>query len=79
VWGLLIRDYLGPDRTFDLGMRYGVFIPMLVLSLAVSYTRAYERFWHHACTALILITGLGLDGVFVGARHDRRATSAPSA
>jgi class 3 adenylate cyclase len=58
VWGLLIRDYLGPDRTFDLTVRYGVFIPMLVLSLAVSYTRAYERFWHHACTALILVTGM---------------------
>src|SRR5215207_2827727 len=57
VWGLLVRGDLGPDRAFDLKMRYGVFIPIILVSLAFSYTNAYRRVWQWASAAVILATG----------------------
>jgi class 3 adenylate cyclase len=58
VWGFLLRGDLGPDSEFDLKMRYGVFIPIILLSLAFSYTSVYPRVWQLASGAAILATGV---------------------
>jgi class 3 adenylate cyclase len=57
VWGFLLRSDLGADSDFDLKMRYGVFIPIILISLAFSFTSVYSRFWQQACAAAILATG----------------------
>ena len=57
VWGLLVRGDLGPDEGFDLEMRYGAFIPILLISLAFSFTSPYRRYWQVASAAVILATG----------------------
>jgi class 3 adenylate cyclase len=57
VWGLLVRGDLGPDQAFDLKMRYGVFIPLILVSLAFSFTDVYRRVWQPASAAVILATG----------------------
>src|SRR6266508_1164518 len=57
VWGLLVRSDLGADRAFDLKMRYGVFIPIILVSLAFTFTNAYPRVWQRASAAAILATG----------------------
>jgi hypothetical protein len=62
VWGFVVRGDLGPDQDFDLEMRYGVFIPIVLISLAFSFTRPYRRFWQAASAALILATGFAWIG-----------------
>jgi class 3 adenylate cyclase len=57
VWGLLVRGDLGPDERLDLEMRYGVFIPIILVSLAFSFTSIYRRVWQAASAAAILATG----------------------
>ena len=57
VWGVLVRGDLGPDQRFDLEMRYGVFIPIILMSLALSFTGFYRRIWQPAAAAAILATG----------------------
>jgi class 3 adenylate cyclase len=55
--GFVVRDDLGPDLAFDLKMRYGVFVPLILVSLAFSFTKAYGRVWQPALAAVILATG----------------------
>jgi class 3 adenylate cyclase len=62
VWGLLVRGDLGADQRFDLEMRYGVFIPIILISLAVSFTGFYRRIWQPAAAAAILATGFAWIG-----------------
>jgi class 3 adenylate cyclase len=62
VWGLLVRGDLGPDRSVDLEIRYGVFIPIILISLALSFTSFYRRFWQPASAAAILATGFAWIG-----------------
>jgi class 3 adenylate cyclase len=57
VWGLLVRGDLGPDKRLDLEMRYGIFIPIILVSLAFSFTSVYRRVWQEASAAAILATG----------------------
>jgi class 3 adenylate cyclase len=57
VWGLLVRGDLGPDERLDLEMRYGIFIPIILVSLAFSFTGVYRRIWQAASAAAILATG----------------------
>ena len=46
IWGLLVRVYLTPStRAFDLALRFGVFIPLLLVNFAFSFTRWYQRSW----------------------------------
>jgi class 3 adenylate cyclase len=47
LWGLLLRPHLLvlADRSFDLVTRYGIFIPLLLVGLALSFMRAFERMW----------------------------------
>ena len=58
VWGFLLRGDLGADSDFDLKMRYGVFIPIILVSLAFSFTSVYPRVWQLASGAAILATGI---------------------
>jgi class 3 adenylate cyclase len=57
VWGLLVRGDLGPDERLDLEMRYGIFIPIILVSLAFTFTGVYRRVWQAASAAAILATG----------------------
>lgn len=45
LWGLLLHEHLLvlADRSFDLATLYGIFIPLLLLGLALSFIRAFER------------------------------------
>jgi class 3 adenylate cyclase len=44
VWGLVVRQFLVPnDRAFDIIMRLGVFIPLLVFTFALSFTPFFYR------------------------------------
>jgi len=62
IWGLLVRDDLGPDQAFDLKMRYGVFVPIILVSLAFSFANVYRRVWQWASAAAILATGFAWIG-----------------
>ncbi len=46
-WGLLLRPHILAlsDLRLDLIMRYGVFIPMLIVGLGLTYTRLFGRIW----------------------------------
>lgn len=57
VWGLITAPYLGEDRGFDLTLRYGVFIPLLVVGLILSFARSFQRSWEAQVIAILLITG----------------------
>jgi class 3 adenylate cyclase len=58
VWGILLRRYLTvlDDQRVDAVMRFGVFIPMLVGGLALSYTRIFERIWEGISVAIATAT-----------------------
>jgi class 3 adenylate cyclase len=46
-WGLLLRRYMLAlsDQRLDAQIRFGVFIPMLLLGYAFTYTRIFHRVW----------------------------------
>ena len=44
------------DRSFDLIMRFGVFIPILLIGIALSFTRFFERIWEWATLGIALLT-----------------------
>jgi class 3 adenylate cyclase len=58
LWGLLVRTHLLAlaDRSFDLLVRYGVFIPLLLLGFGLSFTRAFERIWEGATATIATVT-----------------------
>jgi class 3 adenylate cyclase len=56
VWGLMLSRYLGDDRGLDQTLRYGVFIPLLLLGLALSFSRGFQRSWEVQVMAILLIT-----------------------
>lgn len=60
LFGLILHRYLlaRADKSFDLAMRYGVFIPLLLLGLGLSLTRAFERIWEWVVGALGVATVL---------------------
>ena len=56
AWGFAIHGHLPFfDRPFDLTMRYGVFIPLLLVGFAVTYMRGYPRFWEWELLAILFI------------------------
>ncbi|HUG88241.1 MAG TPA: adenylate/guanylate cyclase domain-containing protein [Actinomycetota bacterium] len=56
AWGFAIHGYLPFfDRPFDLTMRYGVFIPLLLLGFGVTYLRGYSRFWEWELLVILFI------------------------
>jgi len=47
TWGLLLRPHMLAlsDRSLDALMRFGVFIPLLIVGFALTYTRIFGRIW----------------------------------
>jgi class 3 adenylate cyclase len=65
VWGFLLRPYMRfslDDLRLDAIMRYGVFIPMLIVGFALSFTRVFERIWE--TVAVIIAAGTLLIWVY---------------
>jgi class 3 adenylate cyclase len=58
VFGFVLRGHIlaGADKRVDLVMRYGVFIPILLIGLALSFTRVFERIWEWVVVALTVTT-----------------------
>jgi len=58
AWGAMVRDHLGDDRSLDLLIRYGLMVPLLTVSFALTFWRQFPRFWKWAVMAALLITGV---------------------
>jgi class 3 adenylate cyclase len=58
AWGLLLRPYMLAlsDQRLDLLMRFGVFIPMLIVGLALTYTRFFGLVWEWVAVAIAAAT-----------------------
>jgi class 3 adenylate cyclase len=58
AWGVLLRPHILAlsDQRLDLVMRYGVFIPMLVFGLALTYTPFFGRIWEWVSVAIAVAT-----------------------
>jgi class 3 adenylate cyclase len=57
MWGFVLRGFMTPaDRTFDLILRYGVFIPMVLLGFVLSLTPIFRRIWEWLLAGIILST-----------------------
>jgi class 3 adenylate cyclase len=57
-WGLLLRPYMLSihDLQFDARLRFGVFIPLLILGLLFSYTKIYSRVWEWTSFGIAVAT-----------------------
>jgi class 3 adenylate cyclase len=58
AWGLLLnpRMLALSDQRFDTVMRFGVFIPMLVVGFALTFTRLFQRTWEWVTVAIAMAT-----------------------
>lgn len=58
AFGLLLRPYMLAlsDQRLDLIMRFGVFIPMLVVGFALTFTQIFERTWEWLSVAIVAAT-----------------------
>jgi class 3 adenylate cyclase len=58
AWGLLLRPYMLAlsDQRLDVFMRFGVFIPILIVGLALTYTRFFGRVWEWVAVAIAAAT-----------------------
>jgi class 3 adenylate cyclase len=58
AWGLLLRPYMLAlsDQRLDVVMRFGVFIPLLIVGLALTYTRFFGRVWEWVAVAIAAAT-----------------------
>ena len=58
AWGLLLRPYMLAlsDQRLDLVMRFGVFIPILVVGLGLTFTRSFGRYWEWVAVAIAAAT-----------------------
>lgn len=56
AWGLVIHGHLPFfDRPFDLTMRYGFFIPLLLVGFALTFLRSFPRFWEAELLGILFI------------------------
>jgi len=61
LWGLVLYGQIlaVQDRSFDLVMRYGVFIPLLLVGFGLSFLPVFERIWEWvsviAATAILTL------------------------
>jgi class 3 adenylate cyclase len=57
-WGLLLRPYMLSirDLQLDAQFRFGVFIPLLVLGFAFTFTRLFRRVWEWTSFAIVIAT-----------------------
>ena len=58
AWGLLLRPHILAlsDQRLDMIMRFGVFIPMLLVGLALTYTPFFRRIWQWMSVAIAAAT-----------------------
>ena len=58
AWGLLLRPHMLAlsDQRLDLIMRFGVFIPMLLVGFGLTYTRFFGRVWEWVSVAIAAAT-----------------------
>ena len=58
AWGLLLRPYMLAlsDQRLDVIMRFGVFIPLLIVGLALTFTRSFGRIWEWVAVAIAAAT-----------------------
>jgi class 3 adenylate cyclase len=58
AWGPLLRPYIGAlsDQRLDVIMRFGVFIPLLVVGLGFTYTPVFGRIWEWVAFAVAVGT-----------------------
>jgi class 3 adenylate cyclase len=58
VFGFALRGYIlaGADKRVDVVMRYGVFIPILLVGLGLSFTPVFERIWEWVVVTLSITT-----------------------
>lgn len=57
AWGFAIRGFLPPfDRPLDLWLRYGVFIPVLLVGFVLTFVRWYPRVWEWEIAAVLFIS-----------------------
>jgi class 3 adenylate cyclase len=57
-WGLLIRPHILAlsDQRLDVAIRFGVFIPMLIVGLGLTYTPFFRRIWEWTSVAVAIVT-----------------------
>jgi hypothetical protein len=57
-WGLLLRPYILAlsELRLDRFMRWGVFIPILVIGLALTFTPFFHRIWEWVAVAVATAT-----------------------
>jgi adenylate cyclase len=57
-WGLLLRPYILAlsDLRLDATMRYGVFIPILIVGLGLTFTPFFARIWEWVAVAIATAT-----------------------
>jgi class 3 adenylate cyclase len=60
VWGLLLRPHILAlsDLRLDATIRFGVFIPMLIVGFGLTFTRFFERVWEWVSVAIAATTTL---------------------
>jgi class 3 adenylate cyclase len=58
VWGVVLYPHLLAlaDKRVDLIMRYGVFVPVLLIGFVLSFTRWFERIWEWVAVGVVLVT-----------------------
>jgi class 3 adenylate cyclase len=58
LWGLILHgQILGlADKRLDLALRYGVFIPLLLVGFGLSFSRSFERIWEWMAISLATVT-----------------------
>ena len=58
VWGLLLQPHILAlaDRRLDTVMRYGVFIPLLVVGFALTFTPLFRRVWQSMTVVIATLT-----------------------
>jgi class 3 adenylate cyclase len=58
VWGVVLYPHLLAlaDKRVDLIMRYGIFVPVLLVGFALSFTRWFERIWEWVAVGVVLVT-----------------------
>jgi class 3 adenylate cyclase len=59
-WGLLLRRYIQvlSDQRLDAVMRWGLFIPILVIGLVLTFAPFFGRIWEGICVAIAAVTML---------------------
>jgi hypothetical protein len=57
-WGVLLRPYIGAlaDLRLDMIIRFGVFVPMLIVGLGITFTPFFDRIWEWVSVAIAAAT-----------------------